>query len=276
MRISSIFTIPGFPRQLMSKATGLISRAYIPRFLRRPLWGYLIKLIGIEGNTISGDLIQHKNFTSLFTRHLPENSRPIPENDDWLSPSDGVLVEHSSVTAELSLTLKGTPYSLRELLPFSPLENYYGYQALQIYLAPYNYHRFHAPCELNVISAITEPGDLQPVAPKLIRRSMRIIKKNRRIILHCKDKNNRSLALIYVGALNVGRMQFTFDKTLGQSFKQYSTREYDPPIKIARGDDMGCFEMGSTVVLLAPPELDCKIKINETTTAKASLLTNES
>lgn len=276
MPISSIFTIPGFPRRLMSKATGFLSRLYIPKFLRRPLWKYIIKVIGIKENTLSGDLRQHKNFTSLFTRHLPRGSRPIPKNDAWLSPSDGTLVEHSLVTTELSLTLKGTPYSLRELLPFSPTENYYGYQALQIYLAPYNYHRFHAPCSLNIISAVVEPGDLQPVAPKLIRRSMRIIKKNRRVILHCKDKSNRSLALIYVGALNVGLMQFTFDKTLGQSFKQLSTRKYDPPIPITKGDDMGCFEMGSTIVLIAPPELQCNTKIAETTTAKTPILTNES
>ena len=121
-----------------------------------------------------------------------------------------------------------------------------------------------------------EPGDLQPVAPKLIRRSMRIIKKNRRVILHCKDKSNRPLALIYVGALNVGLMQFTFDKTLCQSFKQLSTRKYDPPIPITKGDDMGCFEMGSTIVLIAPPELQCNTKITEITTAKTPILTNES
>ena len=272
MEVRSLFTVPVFPRVAMSRAVGAICKWRIPKFMRRSLWRRVIKKLGISRDTIGNDLQNFETFLELFTRKLPEGSRPIAKNDNWVSPADGRLVEHAFVSPELSLILKGTPYSVSEMLPGGCAMDYLGYQALQIYLAPYNYHRYHAPCDMQIISAVTEPGDLQPVDPTLIRRSMRVIKTNRRILLHCVDTKQRPFALLYVGALNVGGMKFGFDDSLGASPWQHSARTYDPPAKLSKGDDMGCFEMGSTVVLFAAPQLQCRTQLGETTVALEDLL----
>jgi phosphatidylserine decarboxylase len=272
MEVRSLFTVPVFPRVAMSRAVGAICKWRIPKFIRRPLWRRVIKKLGISHDTVGDDLQNFETFLELFTRKLPDGSRPIAKNYNWVSPADGRVVEHAFVSPELSLILKGTPYSVSEMLPGCCETDYLGYQALQIYLAPYNYHRYHAPCDMQIISAVTEPGDLQPVDPALIRRSMRVIKTNRRILLHCVDAKQRPFALLYVGALNVGGMKFGFDDSLGASPWQHSARTYDPPAKLSKGDDMGCFEMGSTVVLFAPPQLQYRTQLGETTVALEDLL----
>ncbi|MDP6964104.1 MAG: archaetidylserine decarboxylase [Planctomycetota bacterium] len=272
MGLRTFFTIPAFPRVAMSRTVGRVSRIRIPRFMRKRLWSRLIDRLGIDYSTVGSDLEDFASFLDLFTRKLPAGERTISNTAHWLSPADGRLAEHAFVCPELSLTLKGTPYSLAEMLPGENSTSYQGYQALQIYLAPYNYHRYHAPTDMEVISAVTEPGDLQPVDPELIRRSMRVIKNNRRILLHCRDSQGRPFALLYVGALNVGGMKFGFDDTLGASPWQQTHRHYDPPINLAKGEDMGCFEMGSTIVIFAPPEMNCRLELEEETVALTDLL----
>lgn len=272
MEVRSLFTIPAFPRVAMSRAVGAICRWRIPKFLRRKLWGRVIRSLGISEDTIPCDLQEFATFLDLFTRKLPSGSRPIGEDEHWLSPADGCLIEHATVSPELSLILKGTPYSIDEILPGGRAEDYNGYQALQIYLAPYNYHRYHAPCDMQIVKAVTEPGDLQPVDPSLIRRSMRVMQTNRRILLHCLDKRQQPFALLYVGALNVGGMKFGFDDSLGASPWQHSVRTYDPPISLSKGADMGCFEMGSTIVLFAPPQLECRAQTGDFTAARQEIL----
>jgi phosphatidylserine decarboxylase len=240
--------------------------------MRRPLWRRIISKLGISEDTVGDDLQSFATFLELFTRKLPTDSRPIAKNEHWASPADGHLVEHAFVSPEMSLILKGAPYSVSEMLPGCCEDDYLGYQALQIYLAPYNYHRYHAPCDMQIISAVTEPGDLQPVDPALMRRSMRVMKTNRRILLHCVDAKQRPFALLYVGALNVGGMKFGFDDSLGASPWQHSARTYDPPAKLSKGDDMGSFEMGSTVVLFAPPQLQCRTQLDGITIAMEDFL----
>jgi len=253
---------------------GRLARARIPRWLRPSLWTFVAKRLGIDAATVPGDLHDYPTFLALFTRPLGPSARPLPESSCWLSPADGRLVAHSTVTAEGSWVIKGTPYSTAELLPDGELDGLLGYQALQIYLSPKDYHRFHAPCDLQILRAVVEPGDLQPVDPSLIRRSMRVLVTNRRILLHCRTSDGTPFALMFVGALNVGGMTFPFDTTLGQGPWVRTSRIYDPRHRLAAGDEMGRFEFGSTVVVFAPPELRCLAELDGQTLARTPLLAN--
>ncbi|MHC4380042.1 MAG: archaetidylserine decarboxylase [Planctomycetota bacterium] len=267
-----LFTLPGIPRRGLSALMGRLARARVPVGMRRPLWGFVGRRLGIEAKTIPGDLRDYSHFLDLFTRALPKDERPLPENSGWLSPADGRLVAHSKVTSEGSWVIKGTPYSTAELLPDGEMQGLLGYQALQIYLSPKDYHRFHAPCDLEIQRAVVEPGDLQPVDPDLVRRSMRVLVTNRRILLHCRDAQGMPFALLYVGALNVGGMRFPFDPTLGQGPWVRTTRRFDPPPRLAAGDEMGRFEFGSTVVVFAPSNLRCLVDLDSETRARCPLL----
>ena len=160
---------------------GAVARTPVLPGLRAPLWGFLARRLGIDRASIPGELKEYRSFLDLFTRPLPEGARPMPQDRSWCSPSDGRLVASERVSSEGSWVIKGTPYSTRELLPGVDPATLQGYRAMQVYLAPRDYHRYHAPCDLRVDAATVQPGGLQPVDPTLIRRSMRVLLKNRRI-----------------------------------------------------------------------------------------------
>jgi phosphatidylserine decarboxylase len=252
---------------------GRLARLPIPKGFRRGLWAFVAKRLGIDTASVPGDLRDYPNFQSLFTRPLPADSRPIPPGDHWLSPADGKLVTLDRVYAEGSWVIKGTPYSTRELVPGGHLDGLLGYQALQIYLSPKDYHRYHTPCKMKVLEAVVEPGDLQPVDPSLVRRSMRVLATNRRILLHCESSEGLRFSMLFVGALNVGGIRFVFDDTLGIAPWARTTRRYDPAPELQAGDVLGWFEFGSTVVLFAPPELRPLADVGATTVARTPLLT---
>ncbi|MDP6850427.1 MAG: archaetidylserine decarboxylase [Planctomycetota bacterium] len=267
-----ICTLPGFPRKLMSSLAGGLARLTIPKPLRRPLWKSIGKRLGVDPKTLPEDLRTFSTFLDLFTRPLPKGCRPIPETPGWLSPSDGILVERVALCSEGTFLMKGTPYSVSEMLPGVDFSKLQGYQALQIYLAPRDYHRYHAPCDLRIESAVTCPGDLLPVDPSLVRRRMRVLSKNRRILLHCRDSEDQWIGLLFVGALNVGQMRFCFDKTLGLSPLAPGSRTYHPAHTLSAGDELGRFEFGSTVVVFAPPHLKCQLNLGDSCLARSTLL----
>jgi phosphatidylserine decarboxylase len=250
MPMRAAFTLPGVPRAAISRAAGFLAERRLPRSARRRVWPFLCRRLGIERAAVPGEWEDYASFLDLFTRPLPPQARPLPADDGgWLSPADGVIVDTQLLAGEGSWVIKGSPYAVHELLPGMPLARVRGWRATQIYLAPRDYHRFHAPCDLEVLSATTTPGGLQTVDPSLVRRSWRVLARNRRVLLRCRARGGEELALSFVGALNVGRMRFTMDPTLGAEPWVEHERKYDPPVRVARGAELGRFEFGSTVVL---------------------------
>ncbi len=272
MDIRPLFTLPGIPRKTITRIGGWVAHRRIPRPLRKPLWSWLTRRLGIDTAEVPGAWRDYPHFLSLFTRPLPPDARPLPDEEGWLAPADGRLLSITPATAEQSWVIKGTPYSTQELLPGGDAHALSRLVAYQIYLAPSNYHRYHAPCALRILRAVVEPGDLQPVDPKLVKRSMRVLQTNRRILLHCLTEDGQPFAILLVGALNVGAMRFVFDETLGVPPLTRGQRNYDPPQELSAGDELGWFEFGSTVVLFAPKEWTSVIQKNQATRARELLL----
>ncbi len=270
-----LLTLPGVPRRLISRCAGAVARAKLPRGLRRRLWPWLSRRLGIDAEQVPGEWEDYRCFLDLFTRPLPEGARPLPESDHWLAPSDGLLVSRSPLCPEGTWLIKGAPYSTEELLPGVEPRQLAGYQAYQIYLAPRDYHRYHTPCALTVESAWSGPGELQPVDPALVRRSMRVLVTNRRVLLHCRTEDGDWLGLLFVAALNVGGMRFGFDPSLGSPPMPEGGRRYDPPVRLEAGAELGRFELGSTVVLFAPPGLKPLVEVGGRTLARVPMLAPE-
>jgi len=266
-----LVTLPGVPRRAISRVAGALARAPVPGWLREPLFGFLAARFGIDRAEVPGEWRDYGCFLEVFTRPLPEGSRPLPLGEAWLSPADGVLIERSVVAPEGTWLVKGAPYEHEELLPgvAGPLR---GYQALQVYLAPSDYHRFHAPCSMEIVAAATRPGELLPVDPGVVGRSHRVLARNRRVVLHCRAADGAPFAMAFVAALNVGRMRFTFDDTLGALPMTAGLRRYDPPPRLAAGAEIGRFELGSTIVVVAPPGLRPLVEIGGRCRAREPLL----
>lgn len=125
-----------------------------------------------------------------------------------------------------------------------------------IYLSPRDYHHYHAPCDLSVLQALYIPADLYSVAKKLLLKIPNLYAKNERVILKCKMPSGGILWMVFVGALNVGKMRFDFDtriQTNACANRAEALYEYEN-LNFKKGDHLGNFELGSTIVLVAQSE----------------------
>ena len=125
-----------------------------------------------------------------------------------------------------------------------------------IYLSPRDYHHYHAPCDLSVTEALYIPADLYSVAKKFLLKIPNLYAKNERVILKCKMRNGGILWMVFVGALNVGKMRFDFDariQTNACASRAEALYEYEN-LDFKKGDHLGNFELGSTIVLVAQSE----------------------
>ena len=125
-----------------------------------------------------------------------------------------------------------------------------------IYLSPRDYHHYHAPCDLSVLQALYIPADLYSVAKKLLLKIPNLYAKNERVILKCKMRNGGILWMVFVGALNVGKMRFDFDariQTNACASRAEALYEYEN-LSFKKGDHLGNFKLGSTIVLVAQSE----------------------
>ena len=140
-----------------------------------------------------------------------------------------------------------------------------------IYLSPRDYHHYHTPCDLSVLQALYIPADLYSVAKKLLLKIPNLYAKNERVILKCKMCNGGILWMVFVGALNVGKMRFDFDariQTNACANREGALYEYEN-LSFKKGDHLGNFELGSTIVLVAQSEF-LKFSVSSETAVKFS------
>jgi len=140
-----------------------------------------------------------------------------------------------------------------------------------IYLSPRDYHHYHAPCDLSVLQALYIPADLYSVAKKFLLKIPNLYAKNERVILKCKMRNGGILWMVFVGALNVGKMRFDFDtriRTNACASRAEALYEYEN-LNFKKGDHLGNFELGSTIVLVAQSEF-LKFSVSSETAVKFS------
>ena len=138
-----------------------------------------------------------------------------------------------------------------------------------IYLSPRDYHHYHVPCDLSVLQALYIPADLYSVAKKFLLKIPNLYAKNERVILKCKMRNGGILWMVFVGALNVGKMRFDFDariQTNACASRAEALYEYEN-LSFKKGDHLGNFELGSTIVLVAQSEF-LKFEIPADTSVK--------
>lgn len=195
-------------------------------------------------------------FNDFFIRELADGERPIAEDEDVIvSPVDGTVSVAGDIRHNSIIQAKGIDYTLDELLA-TDLEEahaYLGGSFATIYLAPYNYHRVHAPLDGKLVTARYVPGDLFSVNEATVSRVHGLFRRNERLVMHF-DAHRGPAALVFVGALNVGSISTPWCGEI-RPRKQGVVDVLDlsaAPTEVQRGDLLGWFNMGSTVILLLP------------------------
>lgn len=198
----------------------------------------------------------YATFNDFFVRALKDDARPIdPAIDSLVSPADGTVSIAGTVRRDSIIQAKGIDYSLLDLLATDTEQAnaYVDGNFATIYLAPYNYHRVHAPIDGELIAAHYVPGDLFSVNDATVARVNGLFRRNERLVMHFRAARG-PFCLILVGALNVGSISTPWSGEL-RPRKRGVVRVLDLSrytTSISRGDLLGWFNMGSTVILLSP------------------------
>ena len=126
---------------------------------------------------------------------------------------------------------------------------------MNFYLSPRDYHRYHAPVDFKLLKLIHVPGKLYPVNLKYLNKEFELFVQNERVILEC-ETNGKIFYMVFVGALNVGQMVFEFENRVetNTNAKEMKVYTYEN-IEISKGECLGYFKMGSTVVMLWENEM---------------------
>ena len=140
------------PQHYVSRLAGRAASQTLPRRLRRPLIGAFARACGVDLAEVPGSLDSYASIQEFFTRPLTEGARPIaPEADAVVAPCDGSWGAAGVVEGGTLLQVKGRPYSLAALIGSAEdAAAFDGGVYATFYLAPRNYHRFHAPCAAHV------------------------------------------------------------------------------------------------------------------------------
>lgn len=194
----------------------------------------------------------YPSFQAFFTRALAPGRRPIAVGaDEIASPVDGAVSEAGAIHGDSLLQAKGRTYSVAELLagteraaPFA------GGSFASLYLSPRDYHRVHMPLAGRLIETVHVPGRLFAVNPPAVRAIPRVFARNERVAA-IFDTATGPMAVVLVGALLVGAIETVWAGML-TSPRGREIRAWPPDEEVAldKGDELGRFNMGSTVILL--------------------------
>jgi len=227
-------------------------RAVKDALIRGFLKLYDVRLDEVSGR-VPGDFA---TFNDFFIRELKDGARPVdPAPNTIVSPADGTLSQAGTLRGNRLLQAKGSDYTLEELLA-ADLDNareFDGGEFATIYLAPYNYHRVHAPAAGELVAAHYVPGDLFSVNSATAAHVPGLFSRNERVNLHFRTAFGPMLVVL-VGALNVGSISTPWSGEI-RPRKSGVVERIDistAPREVAKGDLLGWFNMGSTVIVLLP------------------------
>jgi phosphatidylserine decarboxylase len=243
------------PRRLVTRFMGWWSRIEHPWICNGSiaLWRLFSELDLSEAKTT-----HFKSLHDCFTRELKPGARRIDMSGAHLvSPCDGIVGACGTVERGMVLQAKGFLYSLRELLADAQLaQDYEGGQYATLRLTSSMYHRFHAPADCRVEQVNYISGDTWNVNPIALKRVDRLFCKNERAVIRCRLASGALLTLVPVAAILVASIRLRFlDVLLHLRYRGPNLIPCDAALR--RGEEMGWFEHGSTIIVLAP--LGCRL-----------------
>lgn len=220
--------------------------------------GY-VKILGLDMREFN-DPSSYKTLNQLFTRELNIPREVEQSLDSFISPADSFVTQCGSIENETSCQIKGISYSVRELLTdeilYDDFEKLKDGSYANFYLSPKDYHRYHAIYNCHITKLIHIPGKLYPVNFTYLHKQDDLFIENERVVVECKTTDDKLFYMVFVGALNVGKMVFTFEDRVNTNSDTIYPKVYEyEDLYVKKGDCLGYFEMGSTVLLFWEKEM---------------------
>lgn len=234
----------------LSRLFGKFASCAFPKWFQRIVNRVYVRIFRIDLSDFA-PVDFYPTLNALFTRKLERAREVDSSSESIISPSDSLITEQGIVCENLALQIKGMSYPVDEFLG-TPKGEIDGFSYVNLYLSPRDYHRYHAPCDMEIVEARYFGGELLPVNFPSLRKNSNLFVRNERVVLVANTPHNTRIYFVAVGALNVGKMIFHFDSRIDTNAKP-NARDiyvYDTPISVKKGDELGHFQMGSTIVLI--------------------------
>jgi phosphatidylserine decarboxylase len=198
-----------------------------------------------------------KSLHDCFTRELRPGLRPAdPDPAIVASPSDAIVGAHGAIADTELFQIKGAPYSLLDLLGDPALvEAHRNGRFITLRLTSSMYHRFHAPYDCRIERITFIHGDTWNVNPIALKRVERLFCKNERAVIQTHLSSGEALTLVPVAAILVASIRLhCLDRMLNA--QTTGPTEFRCDVSVRKGDELGWFEHGSTIIVLAPDHFE--------------------
>lgn len=244
------------PQRSLTAAVHWLMRVKTP-WVKNGLIRGVGSAVGVDWSEArSDDPDDYKSFNDFFTRELKPGARTLdPDPEALLCPCDGRISEWGPMREGRIYQAKGHDYSLGALLADDPVcRDLRGGTFWTIYLSPKDYHRVHMPLAGTLRRMIYVPGKLYSVAPYTVRQVPGLFALNERVV-SVFDTDHGPFVQVLVGAMLVASMDTVWAGTVTPAEERIVTRTpYSPgEVVLDRGEEMGRFNMGSTVIMALPP-----------------------
>jgi len=239
------------PKNLLSRLAGILADLELPSPVLSSLIDVYCRFYDVKRYEIKTPIGSMKSFNDFFTRELRPELRPIDqEPDSVVSPVDGTVAECGNIENGLLVQTKGILYSLEDLVGQQSAAVFKDGYYVTLYLSPADYHRIHVPVAGKIKHFSYFSGNLWPVNSIGVKNVGGLFALNERIITPVESKSG-IVGMVKVGATIVGRITVNYSDLTSNSKQQtrlnlpiIPSREYQ------KGEEIGQFQLGSTVILL--------------------------
>jgi phosphatidylserine decarboxylase len=245
-----------FPKRALTRFAGFVAspqRGWVTtEIIRRFVAKYGVNM----GEAVDSNIASYKSFNDFFTRALKPGARPLADAD-LICPVDGAISQFGVIENDQIFQAKGHHYSTTALVggDAALAAQFHNGSFATLYLSPKDYHRIHMPADGRLLRMIHVPGELFSVNPTTARGVPGLFARNERVV--CVFESARGpFVLVLVGATIVGSMATVWHGVVNAprvaDVREWHYTAAGESVDLKRGDEMGRFLLGSTVVLLFP------------------------
>jgi len=252
---------------IISNAFGKFASKAFPKPIQKLINNGYVKLMGLDMSEFKSP-DEYETLNKLFTRALVTPREITKDKNIIISPVDALITDLGEIKENRAYQIKGMSYKIGELFGEYHQNASMGVEGgefINLYLSPKDYHRYHSPDKLKIISITHIPGKLYPVNFPLLRNKPNLFIENERVIVECRDERDSIFVMVLVGALNVGKMIITFEPKIktNSNIKEPQHYKYDN-LWLEKGELFGWFEMGSTILLFSQKDtIKPQVKVNQ-------------
>jgi phosphatidylserine decarboxylase len=252
----SVFLQYLYPKQAMTAFGAVVANAKAGRITTAIIRWFVGRYNVNMGEAAEPDIARYPTFNAFFTRALRPGARPLADAD-FICPVDGSISQFGAIDDDRIIQAKDHNYSTVALVGGDcDLAAQFKHGSFAtLYLSPRDYHRIHMPCAGRLTRMIFVPGSFFSVNPATVRGVPGLFARNERVVCVFETEHG-PFVLAFVGAMIVGSIETVWHGVVNPpGAREVKEWQYGPRDRVfAKGDEMGRFLLGSTVVLLFPKE----------------------